>query len=52
MTAAEDARARALTRAGVAAALGVAREQGPPAEDPRVLSSHGNLLASVRRAAR
>jgi hypothetical protein len=50
MTAAENSRAHALTRTGVAAALGVAREQGLPAEDPRVLSSRGNLLVHLAPA--
>jgi hypothetical protein len=41
MTAADDSRARALARAGLAAAVSVAREQGLPADDPHVLSSRG-----------
>jgi len=50
MTAPDDSRVHALTRAGVAAALGVAREQGLPADDPRVLSSRGNLLVHLAPA--
>src|SRR5450631_1684600 len=50
MTAAEDSRAQTLIRAGVAAALSVAREQGLPAENPRVLSSRGNLLVHLAPA--
>jgi Phosphotransferase enzyme family len=50
MTAAEDSRAQTLIQAGVAAAVGVAREQGLPAENPRVLSSRGNLLVHLAPA--
>jgi hypothetical protein len=51
MTAPDDSRVHALTRAGVAAALAVAREQGLPAENPRVLPSRGNLLVRLAPAA-
>ena len=49
MAAADDSRAEALTRAGLAAAVGVAREQGLPADDPQVQSSRGNLLLHLAR---
>lgn len=39
-----------LVRAGVAAAAAVAREQGLPAGDPRVLSARGNLLVHLAPA--
>jgi len=43
MTAAGETLLATLTWAGLAAAMRVAREQGLPAEGPRVLSSRGNL---------
>jgi hypothetical protein len=39
-----------MTRAGLAAAIGVAREHGLPAGDPEVLSSRGNVLVHLRPA--
>ena len=39
-----------MTRAGLAAALRVARTQGLPADDPEVLSSRGNVLVHLRPA--
>jgi aminoglycoside phosphotransferase (APT) family kinase protein len=39
-----------MTRAGLAAAVGVAREHGLPADDPEVLSSRGNVLVHLRPA--
>lgn len=39
-----------MTRAGLAAAVRVAREQGLPADDPEVLSSRGNALVHLRPA--
>jgi hypothetical protein len=39
-----------VTRAGLAAAIGVARVQGLPADDPEVLSSRGNVLVHLRPA--
>lgn len=39
-----------MTRAGLAAAIGVARVQGLPADDPEVLSSRGNVLVHLRPA--
>ena len=39
-----------MTRAGLAAAIGVARERGLPAGDPEVLSSRGNVLVHLRPA--
>jgi hypothetical protein len=39
-----------MTRAGLAAAVGVASEHGLPADDPEVLSSRGNVLVHLRPA--
>jgi hypothetical protein len=39
-----------MTRAGLAAAVRVAREQGLPGDDPEVLSSRGNVLVHLRPA--
>jgi Phosphotransferase enzyme family len=39
-----------MTRAGLAAAVGVAREHGLPADDPEILSSRGNVLVHLRPA--
>jgi phosphotransferase family enzyme len=39
-----------MTRAGLAAAVAVARVQGLPADDPEVLSSRGNVLVHLRPA--
>jgi hypothetical protein len=39
-----------VTRAGLAAALAVARAQGLPADDAEVLSSRGNVLVHLRPA--
>jgi hypothetical protein len=39
-----------MTRAGLAAAVAVARTQGLPAGDPEVLSSRGNVLVHLRPA--
>jgi hypothetical protein len=39
-----------VTRAGLAAAVAVAREHGLPAGDPEVLSSRGNVLVHLRPA--
>jgi Phosphotransferase enzyme family len=39
-----------MTRSGLAAAVGVARAQGLPADDPEVLSSRGNMLVHLRPA--
>jgi hypothetical protein len=39
-----------VTRAGLAAAVSVARLQGLPADDPDVLSSRGNVLVHLRPA--
>jgi len=50
MAAADDSRAQALNRAGLDAALSVARDQGLPTDDPRVLSSRGNLLVHLAPA--
>jgi hypothetical protein len=49
-TPAGDDRAATLTRAGLAAALAVARQHKLPADDPRVLSSRGNLLVHLAPA--
>jgi hypothetical protein len=43
-------RVEKLRRAGLAAAIALAREQGLPADDPRVLSSRGNLLVHLAPA--
>ncbi len=45
-----DGRVATLTRAGLAAALAVARQHNLPADDPRVLSSRGNLLVHLAPA--
>jgi len=39
-----------MTRAGLAAAVRVAREQGLPGDDPEVLSSRGNVIVHLRPA--
>lgn len=39
-----------VTKAGVAAALAVARDQGLPADDPRLLSSRGNVVVHLAPA--
>ncbi len=39
-----------MRRAGLAPAVALAREQGLPADDPRVLSSRGNLLVHLAPA--
>jgi hypothetical protein len=39
-----------MTRAGRAAAVRVAREQGLPGDDPEVLSSRGNVIVHLRPA--
>jgi len=39
-----------MTRAGLAAAVRVAREQGLPGDDPEVLSSRGNVVVHLRPA--
>jgi hypothetical protein len=39
-----------MTRAGLAAAVRVARGQGLPGDDPEVLSSRGNVLVHLRPA--
>jgi hypothetical protein len=39
-----------VARAGLAAAIGVARLHGLPADDPEVLSSRGNVLVHLRPA--
>lgn len=39
-----------MRRAGLAAAVALAREQGLPADDPRVLSNRGNLLVHLAPA--
>lgn len=39
-----------MSRAGLAAAVGVAGEHGLPADDPEVLSSRGNVLVHLRPA--
>ncbi len=39
-----------MTRAGLAAAVGIARVHGLPADDPEVLSSRGNVLVHLRPA--
>jgi hypothetical protein len=46
----EDGRIAKMTRAGLAAAVGVAREQGLPGDDPEVLSSRGNVLVRLAPA--
>jgi Phosphotransferase enzyme family len=46
----DDGRIAEMTRAGLAAAVRVAREQGLPADDPEVLSSRGNVLVHLRPA--
>ena len=43
-------RTKALARAGLAAAVSVARQQGLAADDPRVLSSRGNLIVHLAPA--
>src|SRR5215472_1529783 len=43
-------RVEKMRRAGLAAAVALAREQGLPADDPRVLSSRGNLLVHLAPA--
>src|SRR5262249_41948926 len=45
-----DDRVEKMRRAGLAAAVALAREQGLPADDPRVLSSRGNLLVHLAPA--
>jgi hypothetical protein len=40
-------RAEQMRRAGLATAVALAREQGLPADDPRVLSSRANLLVHL-----
>ncbi len=49
-TSGREDRAAGLARAGLAAAVGVARQQKLPADDPRVLSSRGNLLVHLAPA--
>jgi len=39
-----------MTRAGLASAVRVAREQGLPGDDPEVLSSRGNVIVHLRPA--
>jgi Phosphotransferase enzyme family len=39
-----------MTRAGLTAAIRVAREQGLPGDDPEVLSSRGNVIVHLRPA--
>lgn len=39
-----------MTRAGIAAAVRVAREHGLPADDPQLLSSRGNVLVHLAPA--
>ncbi len=46
----DDGRIAQMTRAGLAAAVRVAREQGLPGDDPQVLSSRGNVLVHLRPA--
>jgi hypothetical protein len=46
----EGGRIAQMTRAGRAAAVSVAREQGLPGDDPEVLSSRGNVLVRLRPA--
>lgn len=46
----DDGRIAEMTRAGLAAAVRVAREQGLPGDDPEVLSSRGNVLVHLRPA--
>src|SRR5215470_7312213 len=43
-------RVQKMWRAGLAAAVALAREQGLPADDPRVLSGRGNLLVHLAPA--
>lgn len=50
MTGDGTGRLAAATRAGLAAAMAVARAQGLPAADPRVLSARGNLLVHLAPA--
>lgn len=45
-----DDRIAQVSRAGLAAAVAVARAQGLPAGDPEVLSSRGNVLVHLRPA--
>jgi hypothetical protein len=49
-TPAGDDRVATLTRTGLAAALAVARQHKLPADDPRILSSRGNLLVQLAPA--
>ena len=46
----DSGRLEEMTRAGLAAAVRVAREQGLPGDDPEVLSSRGNVLVHLRPA--
>jgi hypothetical protein len=46
----DDGRIAEMTRAGLAAAVRVAREQRLPGDDPEVLSSRGNVIVHLRPA--
>jgi aminoglycoside phosphotransferase (APT) family kinase protein len=50
MTGDDGGRIAEMTRAGLGAAVRVAREQGLPGNDPEVLSSRGNVLVRLRPA--